>query len=416
MKVQGSVRREGSAAPQRAVAVPPSPTYKIAAGILLGVAFSSGFVAVLMGYKVITWNHAKTGSYVFGGVSAVTMMAGSFLLQRAVQAQPARPPVPRRPPPQVDPITASLQSPRPPPKPQWKQEIESSAQALVNEKRYARQRLQPRTLIDGNRTYSIENYRPAKITHSVHHATLFTYSSGDIDDKDWGSGHRMLQMVLSSILPNTENTFASAFHRFGPKAHLIEIWRDLNRGAPLPDYLREWQQAPYDHSEGWTEPFAVQLACHFHGVGGILAYVNQLPANHLSPAEAFSVRLQGDAFLNRIEQHFQQPNPLPIALDNGRWSLVIFGVGRENGNRHLWMGDPHVARAKNRDPQELPAGLYTLTLDRTGTYVSCSMHTEVTEQALLSKMMYPTDFSAERAADIFNFNSGHWMVFFPRCN
>lgn len=233
------------------------------------------------------------------------------------------------------------------------------------------------------------NRAPDGIEYFARKAIFYGYNAEGIRDYGWGCAWRAIQTCLSVY--DIHVPFENLFHLFGPGNNLKFLYGNKFAGQELQS-SRSF--APYDIPAGWAEPFIGQMAMHFYHIPSALENVNGIPGNCHAPEQVFhNEPLRFNAFKERLESHFKAPHAAPIMIDDGCAALNIIGIGCKGSNTTLWIADPHIKEGVNSfQSEERGAGLYTITLDESGSLIN-----DPDEDSLID----------------LRFDSKRWMVLFP---
>lgn len=146
---------------------------------------------------------------------------------------------------------------------------------------------------------------------------------------------------------------------------------------------------------------------HFYHIPAALETVNDIPGCR-TPKEVFPpTPLKFAAFRTRLENHFENTNCSPVMIDDGLFTLNIIGMQQEGLHTILWIADPHIQEGVNQTLTrgQSPVGLYTITLNKTGKQLFCSLNDKDAHQV-------PYLFS-ENTHKGLHFDQKRWMVLFP---
>ncbi len=185
---------------------------------------------------------------------------------------------------------------------------------------------------------------------------------------------------------------------------------DKNSELFIPEFLKEKEFAPFENSNGWVEPFIMDLiAFDLEIKNGRLLLLNRYPENSITPKEVFNNEpiINFENFSNILEDYFtRNENPLPVIIDDSVLTLCIFGIIKRNENKskdsineieiiyEILIGDPHVKLLEHG-----VTGIYTVVLNNKGKFLREII---VEEETLYGSRI--------------NFEEKNYMIYFPPLN
>jgi len=273
---------------------------------------------------------------------------------------------------------------------------------------------------------------------------IFFYNSESIEDYGWGCAWRCIQTLLKTLinylnsnllfeykfnkLLNTNINFDHLFLNYGERKGLETIFLNKNKiintnsktndnkDFELLKILKDKEFAPFDNTNGWAEPFILDLIAYdLEILNGNLFLINGYPENAFAPKEVFKKIINFEEFLKILFDNFyNNQNPLPIVIDDSVLCLCIIGILQrdkiafeddlqniiEINNQiedeqkffyELLICDPHVKL--NIDGKSC---IYTVILDHKGKLLK--------EKFLFNKTLYGTRF---------NFIEKNYMIYIP---
>lgn len=240
---------------------------------------------------------------------------------------------------------------------------------------------------------------PERIQLYAKGATCYSWNAEGVRDHGWGCAWRAIQTCLSSY--GITVSFKDLFHKFGSFEMLKTIYQTK---YPLEVLSSAKKFAPHDTAQGWAEPFIGEMVLVACGKTADLERLNGIPKDCNAPHEVFHrPSLTINEFTKRLENHFKSEKHTPIMIDDGNYSYNIVGIGLQESQLSLWIADPHIKEGVNRDT---PMGLYTITLDKDGKQIRCSLSHE--DQHQKNKMNSAGSYTA------LNFSDKPWMILFPK--
>lgn len=268
-----------------------------------------------------------------------------------------------------------------------------------NEKSYEREKLQRLRSADRNGSFEIPSNLPEGVQKACWRGLLYTFDSEGINDYGWGCAWRAIQTTLSAF--KVETKFEELFHLFGRREVLNNLYYDKYAEEI---HAQDKKFAPYELRSGWAEPFIGEMALRFYGITSRLETINGIPGACNAPEVVFhNDSLSFTQFVNRLDHHFSGKKPAPIMIDDASYAFNIIGMGQDEESVTFWISDPHIQPNKNSEDHRI--GLYTVTLDREGRQLDCSLDGEDEDQ--LPHLFCDT------VGARFEFHQKKWMVLMP---
>jgi len=211
----------------------------------------------------------------------------------------------------------------------------------------------------------------------------YFYNCETTRDYGWGCSWRCIQSILGTIrnilldeeifentlsnfsnLINFDNRFDTLFYTYGNKDLLLKLYLASYKTNTIPEYLSNKEFAPHETEFGWAEPLIGRLILQDFGIESDLLLLNDYKNFALAPVEVFDKTISFEELKILLLNHFKNPFPVPIYLDDTILTFCVIGAVEEKDILKIMILDPNI---KNVDDCE--KGMYVINFDKEGVNV-----------------------------------------------